>query len=364
MNKTHTAESLLSYGADPNRCGENNLAHLYRATCNGNERLVVALLKAGADPDCKFARYFESPLKVAAEKNLWKIAQILIGAGASINSEDPPDDFSCPANTAARYGSQETLKVLLDAGLHFSQKKLNEWLERAANNSKDDSKLIAYLLRKGAKVNCRFNYFDTALEISAKKNHYKKVKCLLKKGAKPGGKSSASPLFWAVENKNRKMARILLKYGACPNVWRFFNPLAKAAHTNQIKMARLLMRYGALVNIPPEHFRLQTDTCALYAAIRQFDLEMVQTLLLAGADPDYNIRYNLFDGNYYYHEDWDYNLYESVKEGDPAIAIKIYMLILNRSKRLNLYLKEFFRVLSARGTMCPPYTRPMPPVAI
>jgi ankyrin repeat protein len=83
------ARRLLALGADANSFtqpaeGEGHLSVLYRASENGNARLVKLLLEHGANPNDGESAYH------AAERNHREVLELLLAHGAEISATHPP----------------------------------------------------------------------------------------------------------------------------------------------------------------------------------------------------------------------------------------------------------------------------------
>ncbi|CAN5132595.1 hypothetical protein BH09DEP1_BH09DEP1_8200 [soil metagenome] len=105
---------LLVAGADPNKTSETGIAStpLYHATKNGDPEIVKLLLESGALPD--FEEGNAHPLFIAGYKNYQKVAEILLHYCKRI---DPADDaLESPLEVAISFHSYKVAKMLLDAG--------------------------------------------------------------------------------------------------------------------------------------------------------------------------------------------------------------------------------------------------------
>lgn len=116
--REHILRHFLDNGADPNARrlavsrGRNSTTLLGRAARGGHEGAVRLLLERGADPN----RYNDSIPLVQAVRGGWlKVAEILIDAGAEVNSKDKWLQQS-PLEAALQCEQTECAKMLLEHG--------------------------------------------------------------------------------------------------------------------------------------------------------------------------------------------------------------------------------------------------------
>jgi ankyrin repeat protein len=102
---------LLSAAGAVNLADADGRTALHRAAAAGHLEVVHALLKAGADPFVLDQRG-RSSLTEAYERGHAAIIDALVAAGASVRA----DDLDLALRGAARRGSAEATRALLDAG--------------------------------------------------------------------------------------------------------------------------------------------------------------------------------------------------------------------------------------------------------
>ena len=93
-----------------------------------------------------------------------------------------------------------------------TNQSLNDQLWEAAR--KGDAAAVTELLAKGADVNAKFRYGQTALFKAAERGHTEVVKVLLKNGADANVKDTfygATAMTWALSNKHVEVVRALLE---------------------------------------------------------------------------------------------------------------------------------------------------------
>ncbi|KAG9478524.1 hypothetical protein GDO78_013527 [Eleutherodactylus coqui] len=136
----------------------------------------------------------------------------------------------------------------------------------------------------------------TPLRLAASKGSLECLKILLANGAEVDilDVKAQTPLFTAVSAGHFDCVRELLKAGACPSgsVYNNCTPVLNAAREGNVSILRELLDYGAEPNVkcklPDWATNIATTTGPLYLSAVYGHLECFRTLLLCGADPDYN----------------------------------------------------------------------------
>jgi ankyrin repeat protein len=186
MRKTELIPALVERGADPRRPPTKVLPALIDA---GDTASVVALLRAGADPNAQ--NQYAPVLLVALFRKQWQIADALLDAGANVNLADPADcknGYGCWSIQAARSASFEpaVLKKLAARGLD---------LDKVATNGQ--TALTSLIVEQVYAVRA-VNASGTANDIPAPDN-VARVRNLLQAGADPNRKSGEhTPLMIAM----------------------------------------------------------------------------------------------------------------------------------------------------------------------
>jgi len=252
-------ELALKQGANPNYSRANGETPLHVAAYHGSADIAAALIAKGADIKAR-KKTGETPLWVAIEsfnEDQYPIVKLLIEKGADFRETK---DGNALIHTAARFGTTDTLRVLLDAGLPVDLKSANG----------DSSLCIAAYSDKRA----------PAMEL------------LLSRGADVNFMGHlGTPLHRAVTHmrSNPGAAKLLLEHGANPNTrsneYPGEPPLMEAmmGHDDEAaEAAALLLSKGADVNGTEAYYR-QT---ALHLAAELNRRGAARVLLAAGADPD------------------------------------------------------------------------------
>lgn len=137
----------------------------------------------------------------------------------------------------------------------------------------------------------------TPLRLAASQGSLECVKILLARGAQVDclDVKAQTPLFAAVSAGHFDCVRELLKAGAnaCGSAYNNCSPVLVASRDGQVKILKELLDYGADANIrskktPRKTISSTTSTGPLYLAAVYGHLECFRTLLLHGAEPNYN----------------------------------------------------------------------------
>lgn len=268
VHNGHTAivRSLVLAGADVNLVSnasvltkENRILSydtvLIMAVEKGDREIVEILLKAGAkvnvaDDNSKNA------LQIAVEENKVELAKLLVAAGADVNARIKHRGYSAtPLHSTAEYGRLEILELLLKAGAkvdtpdQYEQSPLHAV---ASSRSVDGVKL---LLAAGADVNARDQGDATPLHTAVKHSTTEVVKALVAAGANVNARTEGdyypTPLLLAiVKQKTNETAKVLIAAGANLNERTSdgYTPLYLAVRHKDAELVIALLKAGADVN--------------------------------------------------------------------------------------------------------------------
>lgn len=136
----------------------------------------------------------------------------------------------------------------------------------------------------------------TPLRLAASKGSLECLKILLARGAEIDilDVKAQTPLFTAVSGGHYDCVKELLKAGASPSgsIYNNCSPVLAAARDGKTNILQELLEYGAEANVrsklPEWAANNTTSTGPLYLSAVYGHLECFRTLLLYGADPDYN----------------------------------------------------------------------------
>ena len=124
-----------------------------------------------------FPKEYNSKLAEAAKENNTELIELLLAAGANVNSKD--NNGNTPLTQAAKNGSKESMKLLLTAGANANlvDNKGYSPLAQAAENGHIEC--VKLLLAAGVNVNSRNNDGNTPLALALKKKQNKCARILL-----------------------------------------------------------------------------------------------------------------------------------------------------------------------------------------
>lgn len=173
-----------------------------------------------------------------------------------------------PLNIACLHGHLDAVKLLISTGADTDAK----------NTSEDcDTALITTAACYQPELESAETYFQIG-------------QTLLETGACPNQSDAneSSAIHIAVTKSDVRFTQLLLEYGANPDVRnnKFQNPLCVALDAECYQNAKLLLKYGCEINeksnrMEPSSF----NSTPLHIAITKNNLDMILTLLNAGADP-------------------------------------------------------------------------------
>jgi len=179
---------LLKNGADVNYVCKDNMTALTTALQNNQSDIACLLLKAGANPNCKYKGFSPLMWVVGQEgKENIKLVEALLAAGADVNytfSKDMKPSELAGRTTlmaASLMGNTESVKNLLAAGVdvnHTEDRGTTALMFAAANGY---AEIVQILLENGAdtgKIVTNESGTYTAMRLAKANNHNNCVKIL------------------------------------------------------------------------------------------------------------------------------------------------------------------------------------------
>ena len=223
---------------------------LHRAAIGGRSEQVSSLIDDGVDVDVPQRKFHGTPLQYAAARGHKDVVELLIAAGASIDSADTTG--RTPLMWAASEKRTEIVKLLLKHKADVNAQTNTGWTPFRYAVQTEDAELIK--LFKG-KVN--FDQLDpegfSILHQMASGGHSKSVKALVDAGADVNVRQKThqgTPLQYAANNGHLEVVQILLKgkaaVDAADSIGR--TPLMWAATSGKKDVAEALLSAGAKVN--------------------------------------------------------------------------------------------------------------------
>ena len=242
----------------------------------GNERLVRLILDADRKPND------EIMLSVAASGGQVNIVDLLIKAGASVNSTREGNALI----SAARSGSVECVRLLIKAGAYVRQKRASEALFYAVQSGSVEC--VNMLLEAEADVNFKYTN-DSVFYYAVDGEHYDIVDALIKAGAQTDRKT----MWRALAKGAERYVSLLRNFGGDLN-----DVLTQAIRLDRHKTVNILLKAGAQITdkiVEEAHLRSQEivriiveaggdQNVMLLNAVRNKGPNILDLLFKAGAD--------------------------------------------------------------------------------
>ncbi|PQE13394.1 multiple ankyrin repeats single kh domain protein [Rutstroemia sp. NJR-2017a BVV2] len=288
--RTELVKILLGAGADINchtKRGNHDL--LYKAVGVEDLDFIRLLLNYGARPRPQC-------LQKAAEQGNLPIIQLLINAGANINTYQPTILSKNALQAAASMGNMDMVKYLLDqdADVNWPAGDTYGLTALQAAVTSGCVELVQFLITRGADVNAPAANEGgiTALQGAVRRNNKPLVDLLLEAGAnandEPANEGGLSSLQQAARNGEDDLIETLLSHKASIN-----GPVAlkdgrtalqAAAKNGHFTTVRLLLEKGAHVNAPGSPSAISGT--ALQLAAQEGYVRIAKALIDAGANID------------------------------------------------------------------------------
>ena len=291
-NDLEMADLLLRAGANVKTANEFGATALYAAAAHADPRMTEKLLAAGADPNTALMSG-ETPLMEAARRGNLVTVRALLARNANPNTREL-NGGQTALMWALSQRQSAVVEILLEGGadVHAASKTGFTPLMFAAQQGDQDSARI--LLRAGAKPNeAQAKTGLTALMIASAMGNAKAVDALLDNGADPNladangytslhrvVRDSDYGINLAGKDAILTVVKSLLKHGANPNA-RLSQDKEKAAE--EIKNGNVAIE-GKRTAVTVDEIILQGAT-PLFLAAEVNNLEVIKTLVAAGADP-------------------------------------------------------------------------------
>eukprot|EP01059_Diplonema_ambulator_P033780 TRINITY_DN7214_c0_g1_i1.p1 TRINITY_DN7214_c0_g1~~TRINITY_DN7214_c0_g1_i1.p1 ORF type:complete len:314 (+),score=76.52 TRINITY_DN7214_c0_g1_i1:520-1461(+) len=145
---TNLASLLISYKADINATGADDIVPLHIAAQNGLEDIMELLLANGADPSRADLSGMRA-LSYASGEGRARGAEILLKNGVDPNAQDKRG--YTPLHNAVMMGHFEVVVTLLDAGANLNAVTVRNWTPLDAAYFVNNTAIIDVLERHGAK---------------------------------------------------------------------------------------------------------------------------------------------------------------------------------------------------------------------
>ena len=223
----------------------------------------------------------DSPLYLAAVKNMEQVGKLLLEKGADIFSTNK--DNNSPLRLALKNGGNLQNWLITSRTIVSTDGSGNTVLHYAADWEYADA--IKTLLEKGADINAKNANGETCLFNGAKSNNPSIIQLLVDGGAsvKERDNLGSTPLHIAVRWGAQKSAEKLIKLGIDINAQNTAgkSPLAEAVIANKYDVTKYLLENGADPNSSDSN-----GITILMDTIRAQNAQIVKLLLNYGANPN------------------------------------------------------------------------------
>jgi len=190
---------------------------------------------------------------VAIEDDDLDKVRALLDSGLSADTHiDYGDNFETPLMKAARSGTVEIARLLLDRGADVNARDGEQTTALEAAISRDQTAMVALLLERKADPNSVNKYMQSALSNAAAAGNLEVTEMLLKAKAKPELPGLVlTPMMFGAFAGNTDLIRLLARYGA--NVNYASKDTGQSALTSAITAGKpeavaVLIELGANVN--------------------------------------------------------------------------------------------------------------------
>lgn len=280
--RVDVVRDLLARGADVNARDNDGRTALMDASANGHIEIVKLLLAKGADVNAK-TKWGQSAFILAGFFSHTEIMELLLVNGAHVT----PSEYGIAMVMPALEGRIDVVQYLLDKGADLNARDRFGQSALGSAASKGQMNIIRLLLDKGADVNA--NGGDALQSAACAQNsHIEIVNLLLARGADVNAKrdDGMTAAYCVAAGNRTDILQLLLDKGADPNVrgngyagvngsgW---TPLMMAARWgNNGDVARLLLKKGADPKID------SNGETAMMLAAGEGHHEIVKALIAAG----------------------------------------------------------------------------------
>ncbi|PBP16864.1 ankyrin repeat domain containing protein [Diplocarpon rosae] len=367
----HDEESvrlLLLLGADPNEAGRDGMTPLLACVEKSFLAGATMLLKYGANPHmgAGYGDDFESPLAVAVMANMVGISQLLLQYNGDANHQTSD---GTPLLTAAikKKTPKKFIELLLAYGAKVNAKSRAGKVALFEALSVGRADITAVLLEGGADANlpgpkhmlwpaihhpaclsvllshgADHQKAPGIMEQAVGINNIETVRILLKAGVNPNTMKDGTytPLCSSIRDNRPELLKLLLSNGADPNVPAVEYPAFKCVTHSRVHFLPLLLEAGVDLSKPKgiletavssnnlealnwlldqgvsPNDRSPKGMSPLTTAIRENRMDLVEILLLRGADPHMRGQ-----GKIFRIPGWNLNTAKMVKDWPIVMAV-------------------------------------------
>nr|XP_020024173.1 ankyrin repeat and SOCS box protein 3 [Castor canadensis] len=221
---------------------------VHEAAYHNSVECLRMLIHADSSENYIKTKTFEGfcALHLAVSQGHWKIAQILLEAGADPNTTTLEE--TTPLFLAVENGQIDVLRLLLRHGASVNgSHSMCGWNSLHQASFQGNAEIIKLLLEKGANKECQDDFGITPLFVAAQYGKLESLSILISSGANVNCQAldKATPLFIAAQEGHLECVELLLSSGADPDLycnednWQL--PIHAAAQMGHAKILDLLI---------------------------------------------------------------------------------------------------------------------------
>ena len=286
-----TVNRLIDAGADVHTANRYDIAPIWLAAQDGHEVVVVALLRAGANPNTTRGNSGESVVMITARAGHADVLRRLVARGADVNAKE-----RIRSQTALMWAAAErhpaAVRVLAEAGADLEARSSTGITPLMFAIRAGDVPTTGELLDQGADLTATAPDGTTALVLAIINAHWETAAFLVKRGADPNGNDPVhgrplQALAFVRRAVNRGLSPVL--------------PRRPTGNISALALAGVLLAHGAVVNDRidwsnpnhrPPHMSLPGRAISYFGATPLFiasmtcDVEFMKFLIANGADSE------------------------------------------------------------------------------
>ncbi|XP_074256279.1 ankyrin repeat and SOCS box protein 3 isoform X1 [Saimiri boliviensis] len=213
---------LLRNGRSVDVADNRGWMPIHEAAYHNSVECLQMLINADSSAHYIKMKTFEGfcALHLAASQGHWKIAQILLEAGA--DPDGTTLEETTPLFLAVENGHIDVLRLLLQHGASVNgSHSMCGWNSLHQASFQENTEIIKLLLNKGANKECQDDFGITPLFVAAQYGKIESLSILISSGANVNCQAldKATPLFIAAQEGHTKCVELLLSSGADPDLY-------------------------------------------------------------------------------------------------------------------------------------------------
>ncbi|KAG8178985.1 hypothetical protein JTE90_012498 [Oedothorax gibbosus] len=250
QGQENVVEALIKKGADVDFRSDHNSTALHIASSEGHNDVVKVLLKNNAKLNVK-TDYGYSPLLLAAISGHDKVVTTLLNAGANPNTADFKERTIL--EMAIAHNQFQVVKILLNQGnINVNKKGNDELTPLHIAAQKGCLEITKLLIENGANINAKHMLGSKPIHIAARDGNLEIVKFYLEKNIQLNDLNTfgQSLLHYAAQGGHQEIVNYLIKQNIDVNLFDIyqFNSLHVAAQYGYVNIIYTLLDNGAYLN--------------------------------------------------------------------------------------------------------------------